>query len=98
MVINATQFNGDGSWVVEDGKALVRELERILKKNGLNDEMVPSKARSPPPKPPKKKLRIKLSLKKIQTKDASTEDASDPAILDGTDQTPSKKRGRKRKK
>jgi len=98
MVANATQFNGDGSWVVEDGKALVKELERVLKKNGLNDEMVPSKAKAPPPKPPKKKLRIKLSLKTIKTSDApNDDDSSDPASSDRMQQTPGKKRSKKRK-
>ena len=61
MFANARQFNGDDSWVVEDGRAIEKELERVLKKNGFDDEADAPKAA--PPKP-KKKLRIKLSLKK----------------------------------
>ena len=99
MVANATQFNGDGSWVVEDGKALVKELERVLKKNGLNDEMVPSKAKTPPAKPQKKKLRIKLSLKTKKISDVQNGDeSSDPPSFEGAEDTPGKKRGKKRKK
>lgn len=58
MFANARKFNGDDSWVVEDAKALEKELERVLKKNGFSDESVPIGK--------KKKLRIKLSLKDIK--------------------------------
>eukprot|EP00980_Cylindrotheca_fusiformis_P020062 scaffold7139_cov115-Cylindrotheca_fusiformis.AAC.12 len=96
MVANAIQFNGEGSWVAEDGKALIKELERVLKKNGLNDEMVPAKPKTPLPKP-KKKLRIKLSLKSIKA--SSKGDDGDQTLNDPSDETPSKgKRGKKRKK
>jgi SNF2 family DNA or RNA helicase len=61
MFANAKQFNGEDSWVVDDGRAIEKELERVLKKNGFSDEADTPK--SPPPKP-KKKFRIKLSLKK----------------------------------
>lgn len=99
MVANATQFNGDGSWVVEDGKALIKELERVLKKNGINDEMVPAKPKAPPPKP-KKKLRIKLSLKSIKAKElASNGDDSNQVTKDAFQETPNKgSRSKKRKK
>ena len=104
MVANATQFNGDGSWVVEDGKALVKELERVLKKNGMNEDLASAKPKTPPPKV-KKKLRIKLSLKtlKANTKETPATDGDDgePIPMEEEQQqqvTPSKgKRGRKRK-
>jgi ATP-dependent helicase STH1/SNF2 len=60
MFANARKFNGDDSWVVKDGDALQRELERVLTKNGFADEM--------PPSPKRKKLRIKLSLKTLKSK------------------------------
>lgn len=56
MFANARKFNGDDSWVVEDAKALQKELERVLKKNGFSDDSVPISK--------KKKLRIQVSLKK----------------------------------
>ena len=107
MFSNAKQFNGAESWVVKDGNALERELNRVLKKNGFSDDTPPKlkpvaskqstpkqtspklgrppKSASPklgrPPKsaspkqasskedgPPKKKLRIKLSLKTLKKK------------------------------
>lgn len=64
MFANAKTFNGEESWVVADGKALDKELDRVLKKNGFNEET--PKVKSPPPK--KKKLRIKLSLKTLKAK------------------------------
>ncbi|KAL3919098.1 MAG: hypothetical protein SGILL_003927 [Bacillariaceae sp.] len=72
MFANAKQFNGDDSWVVEDGRAIEKELERVLKKNGFSNKAATPK--SPPPKP-KKKIRIKLSLKK--NKDPGTDDNAD---------------------
>lgn len=65
MLANAKTFNGAESWVVKDGEALEKELERVLKKNGFGDD-APKK-----PPPPKKKLRIKLSLKGLKAKDGS---------------------------
>jgi Bromodomain len=65
MFANAKLFNGEDSWVVEDGKAIEKELDRVLKKNGFTDEGVKPKT---PPKP-NKKLRIKLSLKTLKTKE-----------------------------
>jgi superfamily II DNA or RNA helicase len=61
MLANATKFNGLDSWVVKDGEALEKELERVLKKNGFGEE-TPKK----PPPPKTKKLRIKLSLKSLK--------------------------------
>lgn len=66
MFSNAVKFNGEGSWVVEDAKALEKELERVLKKNGFTDD-------EKPPTCKKKKLRIKLSLKDL--KGMATDDA-----------------------
>jgi len=60
MFANARKFNGEDSWVVEDAQALEKELERVLKKNGFSDDMVPTSK--------KKKLRIKLSLKNVKGK------------------------------
>jgi len=63
MFDNAAKFNGEDSWVVADAKALEKELERVLKKNGFVDDSRPpiSKATQ---ETKKKTLRIKLSLKK----------------------------------
>jgi len=58
MFANAKKFNGENSWVVEDAKALEKELERVLKKNGFSSESIPIGK--------KKKLRIKLSLKDVK--------------------------------
>jgi superfamily II DNA/RNA helicase len=95
MVANATQFNGENSWVVEDGKALVKELERVLKKNGINEDLVPSKPKTPPPKP-KKKLRIKLSLKTLKAPAAKR--VGEEMELDGTEDASAAKRNKKRTK
>jgi len=57
LIVNAKKFNGEGSWVANDADALQRELERVMKKNGLEEQ--------PPPKQ-RKKLRIKLSLKAVK--------------------------------
>jgi len=65
MFANAKQFNGEDSWVVEDGKTIKKELDRVMKKNGFNDE-AGVKPKTPPKA--KKKLRIKLSLKTIKAK------------------------------
>ena len=77
MFQNAKTFNGEDSWVVKDGIALEKELERILKKNGFGEE-APKK---PPPPKPKKKFRIKLSLKTLKPPEAT-------APADGTDTGP----------
>jgi hypothetical protein len=69
MFANARQFNGDDSWVVEDGKAIEKELERVLKKNGFSEEAATPKS----PLKPKKKLRIKLSLKGLMLKESTGE-------------------------
>lgn len=61
MFQNAKTFNGEGSWVVQDGISLQKELERVLKKNAFEDE-----GPKAPPVKPKKKLRIKLSLKSLK--------------------------------
>jgi hypothetical protein len=66
MFANAKTFNGEDSWVVKDGLDLEKELERVLKKNGFGEE-APKK---PTPQKPKKKLRIKLSLKSLKPKEA----------------------------
>lgn len=58
MFANARKFNGETSWVVDDAKALEKELERVLKNNGFSDGSIPIGK--------KKKLRIKLSLKDIK--------------------------------
>ena len=57
LFANARQFNGEESWVTNDSMSLQRELERIMKKNGFEDQ---------PPPPKKKPLRIKLSLKSLK--------------------------------
>jgi len=57
LFANARQFNGEESWVANDSMSLQKELERIMKKNGFEDQ---------PPPPKKKPLRIKLSLKSLK--------------------------------
>ena len=65
MFANARKFNGEDSWVVEDAKAIEKELERVLKKNGFSDDFIPAgKGQKKNKSPAKPKLRIKLSLKK----------------------------------
>jgi len=59
MFANAKQFNGEDSWVVQDGKTIEKELERVLKKNGFVIEHATKET-----KPKQKKNRIKISLKK----------------------------------
>jgi superfamily II DNA/RNA helicase len=90
IIANAKQFNGEGSWVVEDAKALERELERLLKKNGFNEDSIPK-----PSPPKKKKLRIKLSLKSLkEAKKPEPEPEEQPE-----EEIPTKSsRGRKTKK
>jgi len=78
---NAKDFNGEGSWVVVDANALQKELERLLKKNGMDRK----------PSPPKRKpLRIKLSLKKMK----DNFDGSGDAVPHKVKRT--KKNGRKK--
>ena len=91
MFGNAKKFNGEGSWVVADGQSLLRELDRVLKKNGFSDDVPkakpPKPSQSPPPAssppPKKKKLRIKLSLKTLKRKDPPSEE---PALTPQAEQ------------
>jgi len=92
MFANAKQFNGDDSWVVEDGKTIKKELDRVLKKNGFIDE---AGVKPKPPPKAKKKLRIKLSLKTLKTKDNSAE--GNQGEVDGTSTEPVKKKRKKNK-
>jgi hypothetical protein len=124
MFANAKKFNGEGSWVVEDGKTLEKELDRVLKKNGYNEEpskqkpaatkqsppkpikASPLKQNSPKPIPPKKKLRIKLSLKTLKKKasdvqndqDENTEAVVAPEPAPEPVETPTGRGRRERKK
>jgi len=95
MFANAKQFNGEDSWVVEDGKAIEKELERVLKKNGFSDEAAKPKT----PAKPKKKLRIKLSLKSIKPQDGSEENHEEegPAVDEEEAPQPAKKKRKKNK-
>lgn len=61
MFKNAKQFNGEG-WVVEDARALDRELERVMKKYGFVDDLKPPTSKATVTK----KLVIKISLKGIK--------------------------------
>ncbi len=90
MFANAKQFNGEDSWVVEDGKTIKKELDRVLKKNGFTDE-AGVKPKTPPKA--KKKLRIKLSLKTLKSKDNAGE-----AEAGGAPSEPVKKKRKKQKK
>ena len=96
MFANAKTFNGEGSWVVEDGKSLLKELDRVLKKNGFSEDFQMAK---PKPSPPKKKLRIKLSLKTLKRKDPP--EPFEPAASMGegvvNEKPVKRKRGRPRK-
>ena len=62
MFSNAVKFNGEGSWVVDDAKALENELDRVLRKNGFSEDRPPPTSK----KKKTKKLRIKLSLKSVK--------------------------------
>lgn len=77
MFANAKTFNGEDSWVVKDGIALEKELERVLKKNGFGEE-APKK---PSPQKPKK-LRIKLSLKTLKASEAAAQNESVDAPME----------------
>jgi hypothetical protein len=101
MFANSKTFNGEGSWVVADGKALGNELDRVLKKNGFNEET--PKQKPSPPKAPKKKLRIKLSLKTLKAKEMTTNQVQEEQEeqADDTDPEPianTSTRGRRTKK
>jgi len=61
LFANAKKYNGEGSWIAVDANALEIELNRLLTKNNLLEK----------PEPPKKTLRIKLSLKKLKSKDSN---------------------------
>ena len=87
LFANAKRFNGEESWVAGDAKALERELERVMKKQGFDE---------PPPPAKRKPLRIKLSLKSKKTKDgdaASSAPASAKSAAKG-----SAKKSRSKKK
>ena len=94
MFANASQFNGADSWVVEDGKTIKKELDRVMKKNGFSDE-AGVKPKTPPKA--KKKLRIKLSLKTLKSKDNSTGDVKQSEV-GGNPPEPVKKKRKKSKK
>lgn len=98
MFSNAKTFNGEESWVVKDGMALEKELERVLKKNGFAEES----PKQPSPQKPAKKLRIKLSLKTIKASNASAQDESKAAPIVESYQdeveVPTPGRGRKKRK
>ena len=97
MFANAKQFNGEDSWVVQDGKAIEKELDRVLKKNGFSDEK--PKTPQKPKEAEKKKLRIKLSLKSIKA--AAAAEGADENIdgeIENADEVakpPAKKRRKK---
>lgn len=65
MFANARKFNGDGSWVVEDAKALEKELERVMKNNGFIDDHKPPTSKATL-KAGGAKLKIKISLKDLK--------------------------------
>merc|ERR1712176_28526 len=90
MFSNAVVFNGEDSWVVEDSKCLEKELERVLKKNGFDEEKpIPTTNKK------KKKLRIKLSLKALKAKSDPEEESED---YSGEMSEQIRKKSRKRKK
>jgi len=94
MFANAKQFNGDDSWVAEDSKTIKKELDRVLKKNGFAEEGAKPKT---PPKPKKKKLRIKLSLKSIKMDERKAVEGKHVED-DGKPFEPIKKKRKKNKK
>ena len=94
MFANASQFNGADSWVVEDGKTIKKELDRVMKKNGFSDE-AGVKPKTPPKA--KKKLRIKLSLKTLKSKDNFAGDFKQGKV-GGNSPEPVKKKRKKNKK
>jgi hypothetical protein len=94
MFSNAKQFNGEDSWVVQDGKAIEKELDRVLKKNGFSDEK--PKTPQKPKEQEKKKLRIKLSLKSIKAAEGADENIrGDVENGDEDSKPPAKKRRKK---
>ena len=96
MFTNARTFNGVGSWIDEDGKSLEKELERILKKNGFNEE---APKQQKPPTPKKKKFRIKLSLKSLKAKEeAAKAPEPEPEPEEPEEEVKPTRRGRKPKK
>jgi Bromodomain len=66
MFSNARKFNGDDSWVVEDAKAIEKELERVMKKNGFVDDLKPPTSKATLTKSSTGKLKIKFSLKNLK--------------------------------
>jgi hypothetical protein len=69
MFSNARKFNGDDSWVVEDAKAIEKELERVMKKNGFVDDQKPPTSKATlktQQSPTTSKLKIKISLKSVK--------------------------------
>jgi hypothetical protein len=93
MFANAKQFNGADSWVVEDGKTIQKELDRVMKKNGFSDE-AGVKPKTPPKA--KKKLRIKLSLKTLKSKNNSGDGKQ--GDVGGKSPEPVKKKRKKNKR
>jgi ATP-dependent helicase STH1/SNF2 len=92
MFANAKQFNGEDSWVVQDGKTIEKELERVLKKSGFVIEQATKDT-----KPKQKKPRIKISLKNLNTSenDAGNDNSEVNQISEPTG-PPKKKRKKQR--
>jgi len=63
MFTNAKKYNGKKSWIAADASTIGDELHRLMKKNNIVEE----------PELPKKKLRIKLSLKKLKQSEEKKE-------------------------
>lgn len=75
MFSNAVKFNGENSWVVLDGKILEVELNRLLNKYGLLEDVSKTAASSSPKKKkPRLKLSLKLSLKRKNESESASND------------------------
>lgn len=87
LFANARKYNGDGSWVVKDAESLQKELERVMKKNGFDD--------NPPPPPKRKPLRIKLSLKTLKSNQTGQDENGVAGEVSAKPKRPRSRNGKK---
>lgn len=88
MFINAKNYNGKKSWITADASILREELQRSIKKIKVVQE----------PEIPKKKLRIKLSLKKVKQTEEKKESSNSPSVPHKRRISHSDSKGKKRKR
>jgi ATP-dependent helicase STH1/SNF2 len=84
---NALTYNGEGSWIVNDAEFIRGELDRLMEKNDLNNVdtvkvLKASSSAAPPKKPVRIKLSLKIPKKKKDTQEENRESgASTPAPM-----------------